>query len=198
MRVAYALLGIAFAVVFGAGYLLVERAYAPVEGLAPLPTPPMFTLSSSAFKNGERIPADYTCDGTNINPPLSIRNAPQGTGAFVLVVEDPDIPEAVKERLGVDVFDHWILTGIASSTEEIPAGTSGGTNQSGSGYTGPCPPSEYEPREHRYVFTLYALSSEPQFIKAPTKQELLTAIESTTIAKAFLVGRYERTASPTP
>jgi len=30
-------------------------------------------IISSAFEFGERIPARYTCDGINVNPPLDIK-----------------------------------------------------------------------------------------------------------------------------
>ena len=36
------------------------------------------------------IPAKYTCDKENINPPLEIINPPEGTQSFALIVNDPD------------------------------------------------------------------------------------------------------------
>ena len=36
-------------------------------------------IKSSAFKDGEKIPAKYTCEGDNVNPFLEIRNIPEHT-----------------------------------------------------------------------------------------------------------------------
>ena len=35
-------------------------------------------LTSSAFKEGQMIPADYTCDGRDASPPLAWSGAPDG------------------------------------------------------------------------------------------------------------------------
>lgn len=166
-------------------------------------------LTSPAFAHRGIIPKKYTCDvpvswqtwDRDISPPLSIRGAPDGTGSFVLIMDDPDIPKAVKETLGIEVFDHWVLYNIPMSVAEIPEGAStktgygiAGLNSSGSaGYTGPCPPPEYEPREHRYVFSLYALRGTLRFPGTPTAQEVREALAPLVIAKAELIGRYSRT-----
>ncbi len=208
MRVAYALLGLTFLAVLIASYILVEHVYAPtiptIEELdtqddtssSSTNTSPMaLTLTSTAFADGETIPSKYTCDGDNISPALMIGNVPEGTRSFALIVEDPDIPQVVKDRMGISVFDHWIYYGIPADTTQIPEGTVAGTNLRGEGYTGPCPPPEYEPKEHRYIFSLYALSGSPTFIKAPTKDELRTALEPLILETATLTGRYQRTIS---
>jgi len=36
-------------------------------------------ISSPAFQNNETIPARYTCDSDNINPPLYFEDVPEGT-----------------------------------------------------------------------------------------------------------------------
>ena len=48
------------------------------------------TVSSTAFKNGEAIPADYTADGRNVSPALAWSGAPPGTREFALILDDPD------------------------------------------------------------------------------------------------------------
>jgi phosphatidylethanolamine-binding protein (PEBP) family uncharacterized protein len=47
-------------------------------------------VSSPAFKENEMIPAKYTCEGDNINPPITVKNIPQQTKSLALVVDDPD------------------------------------------------------------------------------------------------------------
>src|SRR3989344_1230738 len=51
-----------------------------------------FTLTSSAFTTGEAIPALYTCDDIDVNPPLFINGIPEGSQSLVLIVDDPDAP----------------------------------------------------------------------------------------------------------
>jgi len=156
-----------------------------------------FKLSSSAFENGGMIPEKYTCDGERLlNPPLQISGVPEGAKSLVLLVNDPDIPQVFKDERGIDAFDHWVVYAIPPETTEIPEGASlgaSGLNGAGnSGYTGPCPPTEYEPTTHRYIFKLYALDGTLNFIKEPTLAEVKTAIESMVVAETELVGTYDR------
>ncbi|HIH40344.1 MAG TPA: YbhB/YbcL family Raf kinase inhibitor-like protein, partial [Halobacteria archaeon] len=61
-------------------------------------------LLSRAFKDGERIPEKYTCDGQDISPPLSIKGIDEKTKSFALILDDPDAP--------MGVFDHWLIWNI--------------------------------------------------------------------------------------
>ena len=67
------------------------------------------TVSSSAFNDHTIIPIRYTCDGENINPPITIQNIPEGTKSMVLIVEDPDAP--------VRSWVHWIVWDIPPTTK---------------------------------------------------------------------------------
>ncbi|HVB19719.1 MAG TPA: YbhB/YbcL family Raf kinase inhibitor-like protein [Candidatus Paceibacterota bacterium] len=154
-------------------------------------------LTSTAFANGGVIPEEYTCDGKReLSPPLAISGAPEGTKSFVLIMDDPDIPEVFKESHGIDSFDHWTLYNIPASTTEIPenstVGTSGLNGAGKEGYIGPCPPPQYEPREHRYIFKLYALRDTVHFEAPPTKQNVLDALAPLLLAETELIGRYSR------
>lgn len=156
-----------------------------------------FSLTSPAFKPNGIIPSRYTCDGDReLSPPLALAGVPEGTRSLALLMDDPDIPQAVKDARGIDVFDHWVLYNIPADTRELPEGADvgvAGLNGAGSqGYVGPCPPPEFEPKEHRYIFTLYALSGELAFNEPPTKQQVLDALEPMRIGKAELIGRYAR------
>ena len=139
----------------------------------------------------------YTCDGERrLSPPLSISGVPAKAKSLALIMDDPDIPQFAKDKLGIEVFDHWTLYNIPPETREIPEGASigsAGLNTAGAeGYTGPCPPPEHEPSEHRYIFKLYALSGTLQFPIAPTKQQILDALAPLTLASAELIGCYSR------
>ena len=185
--------------VIGAFYLF--RWFLPVLDQE-VPIPPRFQdntnnmkLNSKAFTNGEFIPSKYTCDGKNVSPPLSISKVPEETKSLVLIMDDPDVPKAVRPE---GVFDHFVVYNIDPLLSEIGEGDAfGTTGLNGSGnakYTGSCPPTGYQPTMHRYIFKLYATDlANLNFIKAPTKQEILTAIKSHIIAEAQLTGLYDRT-----
>ncbi len=196
MRQAFALLGIiSFLTVLGVFLAFNEKAEAPSpdvtnENMEAEQT--QFTITSPVFTQGGLIPAKYTCDGENISPELRIEGIPEGTESLVLIMDDPDIPDTVKQSRGIEKFDHWAVYGIPADTAVIPEGASVGTGAlNGRGeatYTGPCPPD----REHRYFFRIYALSGTLNFIKAPTLDELEMAAQGMMIGKAELMGRYNR------
>jgi Raf kinase inhibitor-like YbhB/YbcL family protein len=147
-------------------------------------------IQSSAFKEGEKIPSKFTCDGENVSPHLSWSDFPNGTKTFALIVDDPDAPGGI--------FVHWVVYNIPSNVTSLPEGTTfqnlpkganQGTNHFGDNdYGGPCPPSG----THRYYFKLYALDSEVQLKTGAGKRDLLIAMEGHILAEAQLMGKYER------
>ncbi len=152
----------------------------------------MITLTSPAFRDGEAIPSRYTCEGENIHPELRIAEVPEGTVSLVLVMEDPDIPESVKQNMGIEVFDHWVVFNMPAETtliaeRETPPGIEG-MNSAGQGYTGPCPPDG----EHRYIFTLYAADTVLQLNSAAGKAEVLEALQGHILERTTLTGVYEK------
>ena len=142
------------------------------------------TLRSDAFGDGEAIPARYTCDGADVSPPLAWNGIPDQTGAFALIVRDPE----------ADGFVHWVLTDIPLDTTSLPDGMGdsvgiAGRNDFGRvGWGGPCPPSG----EHRYEFTLYALTAPLQLDGAPAADEVDRALGTNLLAEAHLTGVYRR------
>jgi Raf kinase inhibitor-like YbhB/YbcL family protein len=154
--------------------------------------PNTMELSSSAFSNNGSIPSKYTCDGEGMSPPITWARVPAEAKSLALIVDDPDVPKQIKAD---GVFDHWVLYNIPTTTSEIPEGTfAGDQGKNGTGqigYTGPCPPKDYEPTEHRYVFVLYALDTDLA-ITDPTKDELLKAMEGHIVEQAQLVGKYQK------
>ncbi len=192
MKTTYTLVGIGFIIILGAFVFLSQTAEAPVLPESDTLSNEM-ELTSAAFENGQRIPSKYTCDADNISPPLEVRGVPENARSLVLIMDDPDVPKSLRPD---GVFDHWVVYGIDPATTVIPEasvhGTQGLNGAGKDSYAGPCPPPEYEPTEHRYFFKLYALDTTLNFIKQPTKQEVLDAIQSHVIAEAELMGRYER------
>lgn len=144
-------------------------------------------LTSPAFEHGGAIPKKYGRDFENVNPPLSIDEVPDGTVALVLIMEDPDVPEAA----GVPVWDHWVVFNIPSNTKEIceawsPNGVCGVGTRGELCYGGPRPPD----REHRYFFKCYALREPLRLPEGATKQQVLDAMSEHPMASCELMGRF--------
>ena len=141
-------------------------------------------LRSSAFDDGASIPVRYTCDAEDVSPPLAWSGAPEQTGAFALIVRDPD----------ADGFVHWVLTDIPANVTSLPDGMGdtvgiAGRNDFGRvGWGGPCPPSG----QHRYEFTLYAMTAPLQLDGAPAADEVDRALGANLLAEARLTGVYTR------
>jgi Raf kinase inhibitor-like YbhB/YbcL family protein len=204
MRFAYLMTGIGFLVILGGLYFINHR-FTPVPHTSPNATvthnpidtmnlPDTLTLSSSAFLDGGVIPAAYTCDGQrDQNPPLTIDGVPDETVSLALIVHDPDVPKEIKADGN---FDHWVLFNIPSSTGEIESGarigTPGANGAGNSSYTGPCPPPQYEPSEHRYYFKLYALDTELSLDAGSSRTDVEKAMQGHIVAEAQLVGRYKK------
>src|SRR3989338_1855605 len=150
-------------------------------------------ITSSAFAEGANIPPKFTCDGEQTSPALFISGVPESAKSLALIMDDPDVPKALKPD---GVFDHWVLFNISPATTEIPeggsAGTPGGNGGGKNAYYAPCPPPQYEPSEHRYVFALYALDTELPLKVGASKAEVLNAMEGHVVEKAELVGKYKR------
>ncbi|MEO8200165.1 MAG: YbhB/YbcL family Raf kinase inhibitor-like protein [Gemmatimonadota bacterium] len=154
-----------------------------------------FEITSISFESGQPIPSRFTCEGENISPPLSWSGAPAATQSFVLIVDDPDAPDPAAP---LRTWVHWVLYNIPADTDrlsadiapdELPPGTVSGLNDwKRTTYGGPCPPIG----RHRYYHTLYALDIALPRTDNATKFELLHAIEGHVLAKAELMGTYQR------
>ena len=174
-----------------------STAIAPAEG-APSQIPATgqedsmkFEITSSAFANGESIPADYTCDGSGISPDLTWTEPPAGTQSFALIMDDPDAPGRT--------WVHWVLYDIPASSRGLSAGqptdadlgdgsVQGKTSAGSTGYHGACPPSG----THHYVFKLYAVDTKLSLSSNTDKAALLAAMEGHMLASAELIGTYDR------
>src|SRR5512143_123775 len=150
-----------------------------------------FVLKSPAFAESGSIPRQHTCDGENVSPALSWSGAPEKTGSFALIVDDPDAPGRT--------FVHWVVFDLPARSISLPqavpaqrsiqTGGAQGVNDFGKvGYGGPCPPSG----THRYVFTLYALDGPLALPGRASKEDVVRAIEGHVLGQARLVGRYSR------
>ncbi len=150
-------------------------------------------LSSIAFRNNNKIPEKYTCDSQGISPPLEISDIPKEARSLVLIMEDPDIPDFVKEKFKIDIWDHWVIFNIPSNTTKIeesknPKGVLGLNTSKKLSYQSPCPPD----KEHRYFFKLFALNSLLNLKEGSTKKQVEESMKNNIISQAVLIGTYGR------
>lgn len=146
-----------------------------------------FALTSTAFDPGGPIPRRHTCDGADVSPALAWGGVPAGSGALVLVVDDPDARDWV----------HWLVLDLPGSDGSLAEGVGAraetpaqGRNDFGRrGWGGPCPPSG----THRYVFTLYALATPLGLAGEPDGAKVRKALDrATVLGRAVLEGTYRR------
>lgn len=172
-------------------FILLSACATPAAPAADAQEAPMaLSLTSTAFTQGQGIPAVHSCDGKGVSPPLAWSAAPAGTNSFALIMDDPDAP--------MGTYVHWVIYNIPASVKALPEGmpsqamlpdgTVQGPNTSGrTSYAGPCPPSG----THRYFFKLYALDA---ILKLPAagKDDLLQAMQGHILAEGELMGTYSR------
>jgi Raf kinase inhibitor-like YbhB/YbcL family protein len=143
-------------------------------------------ITSPAFQNNGHIPRQYTCDGKDINPALTIAGAPQGAKSMALICDDPDAPGGG--------WVHWVLWNIDPNVKEIkedtvPQGAVEGMNDFGKhSYGGPCPPLG----THRYFFKVYALDTMLNISPNSTKADMEKAMKGHILAEGRLIGLYKR------
>ena len=157
-----------------------------------------FTLSSSAFKDGERMPVKFAgnnksnpnCVGENISPEFTIANPPEGTKSFALLMFDPE----GRPPGGVS---HFVAYGIPASVTSFAEGEMskpgdkfvGGIGTAKmSTYTGPCTPAG---APHHYTFTLMATDLDPKELKEGlTRDELIKALDGHVKSATGLIGTF--------
>ncbi len=134
------------------------------------------------------VPTQFTCDGADINPQLDIVGLPDETAALVLIVDDPDAP--------VGTWDHWVEYDIAAERGDHTIqqgsgqiGIQGVNSWNLTGYGGPCPPPD---EQHRYFFTVYALSERLGLPPGIDSAGIRTAMEGKVLGEAQLMALYGR------
>jgi Raf kinase inhibitor-like YbhB/YbcL family protein len=153
-------------------------------------------ISSTAFKDGDKIPVRYVmpaAGGKNISVPLVWKDAPSGTKSFALSVVDPH-PVAQN-------WVHWLVINIPANATSLDEGASRKKMPQGSielinsfgeiGYGGPQPPKGTG--DHPYVFTLYALNVEK--LDLGTKTSLAgfkKALEGKILGSSTITGKYSQ------
>ncbi len=159
-----------------------------------------FTISSRDLEpggalKGAQVYKGFGCDGGNVSPELSWKNAPAGTKSFAVTVYDPDAPTG-------SGWWHWVIFNIPANVTHLPAGAGdaakapAGSVQSRTdfgtaGYGGACPPKGDKP--HRYVFTVYALKAEKLDLPATASGAMVGFnLNANALARATVTALYGR------
>lgn len=148
-------------------------------------------ISSTAFRDGEHIPQQYSRYHEDKSPPLHIEDVPMNAQSLMLIMDDPDAPRGL--------FTHWIVFNIDPKTAELredhspaPPARQGKNGWGESKYGGPRPPSG----DHRYFFRLYALDTTIDLPHGATRAEIDQAMKGHVLDTAELMGRYAAAGEP--
>lgn len=148
-------------------------------------------IESSAFGHNEKIPADYTADGRDVNPKLKIFEIPEKAESLVLIVDDPDA-----QRVCGYTWAHWVVFDISVEgdtveiNEDSIPGTPGENTYKKSSYGGPNPPAGTG--IHNYNFKIYALDKKLKLPEMTPLEEIMKAMKNHILDNSILTGQYSR------
>jgi Raf kinase inhibitor-like YbhB/YbcL family protein len=148
-------------------------------------------LRSSAFPDGTTIPRRFTCDGTDLSPPLDWSDAPETTRSFMLLCDDPDAPAGTwHHRAAYDIpADRAAL--VEGAAQQGKGFKQAINDFQQAGYGGPCPPRGGG--IHRYRFRLLALAVDRlPARREPSCQAVEREANKHLLAEAILIGTYQR------
>jgi len=150
-----------------------------------------FSLTSSAITGG-KLPTEFTCDGSDINPPFEIKSAPDKTQSLAIWAENLD---ASKEESKLPNNNLWLVFNIPTTTTQViagirPPGTITRDYKGNFNYNGPCPETG---KKARVVFHLEALDIALLPVNSTASlAEFKKAIKGHVIAEAELSATFAR------
>lgn len=149
-----------------------------------------FTLTSTDVIDGGRLPVEYTCDGDGSTLPLAWSGAPVQTQSYAVIMHHVAAPD--------EIHWYWVLYNIPADVTSLPRDVSSiGTlgNNINNGLVEYSPPCSQGPGDKEYIYTVYALSAQPQITVSAaevTRTVMLDAIKDITLASAELHTIYAR------
>ena len=182
------------------GSILAGAVALVASSISPASAQGVFTLTSSSFKDGERLAvknagnnkSNPNCVGENVSPPLAWANPPAGTKSFAIFMFDPE----GRPPGGVS---HWVaygipvaVTGFAEGEVSKPSDkyVGGQSLMKLPSYFGPCTPPG---APHHYTFTLMATDLEPTALKPGlTRAEVIKELEGHVKVAAGMIGTFSK------
>jgi phosphatidylethanolamine-binding protein (PEBP) family uncharacterized protein len=144
-------------------------------------------VTSPTFKEGGKYPAEYTCDGAGVSPPIAWKDAPEGTKSFAISVWHIPGPG--------DIKSYWVVYNIPADVLSLPrdaegVGTLGLNDKRHASYDPMCSKG---PGLKTYHITVYALSKQIELAAGKANRvEMLKAIADCKLAQKTLTYQYER------
>jgi Raf kinase inhibitor-like YbhB/YbcL family protein len=147
-------------------------------------------LTSPDLGADGRLPVKYTCDGASSTLALNWRGAPAGTQGYAVIMHHNAPDNAIHW--------YWVVYNLSAKVTSLPKNVdltgigSIGTN-SVNDRNEYAPPCSKGPGDKEYIYTVYALSAQPQIAISPVNRAaLLDAIKDITLASAELHVVYAR------
>ena len=161
-------------------------------------TPVTFKVSVPGAEANNLLPIANTCDGASVSPALAFAGIPKNTKSIAVImhgVPGPARPGETEPSTHV----YWTLYNLPGTTKAINQGSTGGGmvghnfKDNNLAYTPPCSQGS---GSKQYTITAYALKA-PLTLSATnaTRDSLLSAMSSKTLASSVLVLNYERKTS---
>ena len=74
------------------------------------------TRASQAFRQNSEIPAQHTCQGADVSPPLAWSGVPANAKNLAPIADDPDAPDPAAPKIT------WMLYNIPPTAARLPEG----------------------------------------------------------------------------
>ncbi len=138
---------------------------------------PALDFTSPDIAAGKPIDVKFSSYGDSKSPALNWSAGPAGTGAYVVVLQDPIVGRDKPNQ-------HWIIYNIPANVTSLPqdlpkevslsapAGAMQASARNSAGYFGPRPPSG---QTHNYVYQVFAIDAPLTLAQADVNTDTLTA-----------------------
>ncbi len=153
-------------------------------------------IEQGAYLSSKQVYQGFGCSGENTSPALEWKHAPKETKYFAITMYDPDAPTG-------SGWWHWQVVNIPNNIHQLPSGAGQVSvaampkgamqmrNDFGEyGFGGACPPEGHG--QHRYQFTIYALSDKIDVPQDASGALVGYMINAKAIAKSQIEVVYER------
>lgn len=161
-------------------------ACGPASGAEAAAGADRFVVTSPAFEPNGRLPAEFTCEGAGISPPVAWSGAPANTKWFAL-----SLWHTASDR----EKSYWVVYDIPADVAQLEkdsrtVGRLGFSDKRRAEYEPMCPKGT---KLNTYHITVFALAEKPKLPRdGVTRALLLDAIKDITLAAGTLNFQHQR------